>query len=354
MKQIDKDTIERIGIPSVVLMERAALAVADQAEVFAESRQQRKEDQTSTWQDRGDGKPGRTKIRVGAVCGTGNNGADGIAAGRILWGRGYEVTLFLAGDPEHGTEEYRLQRQIADRLGMILKPASEFDVRECDVVLDALFGIGLTRNVEGEYGKLVEEMSAGQGAHVVAVDIPSGIHAGTGAVMGAAVKASVTVTFGYLKTGLLLYPGKEYSGRVVVKDIGFSDRSLKRAGWDGMTLEPKDLAKLPGRPADSNKGTFGRLLLIAGAKGMSGAAYLSALAAYRTGAGLVKILTVPENRAILQAQLPEAIVEVLEPAEPGEMDRQGEQGSAGKSGKNKEALSMGYGYCGGTRAGTGG
>lgn len=315
MKQIDKDTIERIGIPSVVLMERAALAVADQAEVFAESRQQRKEDQTSTWQDRGDGKPGRTKIRVGAVCGTGNNGADGIAAGRILWGRGYEVTLFLAGDPEHGTEEYRLQRQIADRLGMILKPASEFDVRECDVVLDALFGIGLTRNVEGEYGKLVEEMSAGQGAHVVAVDIPSGIHAGTGAVMGAAVKASVTVTFGYLKTGLLLYPGKEYSGRVVVKDIGFSDRSLKRAGWDGMTLEPKDLAKLPGRPADSNKGTFGRLLLIAGAKGMSGAAYLSALAAYRTGAGLVKILTVPENRAILQAQLPEAIVKVLEPAD---------------------------------------
>lgn len=322
MKQIDKDTIERIGIPSVVLMERAALAAADQVEILAESRQQRKEGQISFRQGREDGKPVGTGIRVGAVCGTGNNGADGIAAGRILWGRGYQVTLFLAGDPEHGTEEYRLQRQIADRLGMTAKPASAFDIKECDVVLDALFGIGLTRRVEGEYQKLVEAMSKGQGADVVAVDIPSGIHAGTGAVMGAAVKASVTVTFGYLKTGLLLYPGKEYSGRVVVKDIGFSDCSLKQSGWDGMTLEPEDLAGLPGRPADSNKGTFGRLLLVAGAKGMSGAAYLSALAAYRTGAGLVKILTVPENRAILQAQIPEAVVEVLEPADdPGKQEK---------------------------------
>ena len=307
MKQIDKDTIERIKIPSVVLMERAALAVAEAAELCAERRGAALGGRESNFQTRA-GK----RVRIGAVCGTGNNGADGIAAGRILWNRGYEVTIFLAGDPEHGTEEYSLQKQIADRLGIVSKPASEFNIREWDVVLDALFGIGLTRNLEGEYKRLAEEMSAGRGADVVAVDIPSGIHAGTGAVMGTAVRADLTVAFGYWKSGLLLYPGKEYAGDVMVKDIGFSDCSRKKSGWDGMVLEPEDLTDLPARPADSNKGTFGRLLVIAGSKGMSGAAYLSALAAYRMGAGLVKILTAPENRVILQTLLPEAIVDELE------------------------------------------
>lgn len=312
MKEIDRDTIERIGIPSLVLMERAALAVAEAAALCAEGSQEERRRGDGILSEKNGFGADRKRVRIGAVCGTGNNGADGIAAGRILWNRGYEVTLFLAGDPEHGTEEYKIQKQIADRLGIASKPASVFDIRECDVVLDALFGIGLTRNVEGEYKRLAEEMSAGQGADVIAVDIPSGIHAGTGAVMGAAVKASLTVTFGYWKSGLLLYPGKEYAGEVVVKDIGFPDCGLKKAGWDGMVLEQEDLAGMPKRPADSNKGTFGRLLVIAGSKGMSGAAYLSALAAYRVGAGLVKILTAPENRVILQILLPEAIVDVLE------------------------------------------
>ena len=204
MKQIDKDTIERIKIPSVVLMERAALAVAEAAELCAERRGAAVSGREGNFQTRA-----RKRVRIGAVCGTGNNGADGIAAGRILWNRGYEVTIFLAGDPEHGTEEYSLQKQIADRLGIVSKPASEFNIREWDVVLDALFGIGLTRNLEGEYKRLAEEMSAGRGADVVAVDIPSGIHAGTGAVMGTAVRADLTVAFGYWKSGLLLYPGKE-------------------------------------------------------------------------------------------------------------------------------------------------
>lgn len=319
MKQIDKDTIERVGIPSVVLMERAALEVADMAELCGRKHYYGMPD--------GKGK----KVRIGAVCGTGNNGADGIAAGRILWGRGYEVTIFQAGNEKHKTPEYELQRQIAERLGICLKPASEFDIRDYDVVIDALFGIGLARKIEGDYQKLVRKMAKGQDVDIVAVDIPSGIHADTGVVMGDAVKASVTVTFGYLKTGLLLYPGKEYAGKVQVKDIGFSDCSLKNAGWDGMVLGREDLARLPKRPADSNKGTFGKMLLVAGSRGMCGAAYLSALAAYRVGAGLVRILTVPENQTVLQTQLPEAIVEVLDfPAgtamEETTADRTGEEG----------------------------
>ena len=220
MKGIDQDSIQRIGIPSVVLMERAALAVAHAAEGLAEKRA-----------------PGQERIRIAAVCGTGNNGADGIAAARILWGRGYEAEILLAGDPEHGTEEYLLQRRIAQELGIPVKPAKEWNPQGGEIVLDALFGIGLGRAIEGEYRELIEKIARLRDRDVVAVDIPSGIHGDTGAVMGTAVKASVTVTFGYVKSGLLLYPGREYAGRVWVEDIGFFDCSRIRAGWDAKVLE---------------------------------------------------------------------------------------------------------------------
>lgn len=293
-KEIDRDTITRIGIPSLVLMERAALAVAD-----AVCRRV----------------PAEGKVSVWIACGTGNNGADGIAVGRILKQRGYEVTVILAGNPDHATEEHRLQQQIASQLKIAMIPAADFQLPEgqCDILVDALFGIGLGREITGAYRKLMERLALEKQANVFAVDIPSGIHADTGAVMGIALSADVTVTFGFCKNGLVLYPGRSYAGEVEIADIGFSIQSLKKAGWDGKLLEPADLTELPERRADGNKGTFGKVLLIAGCAGMSGAAYLSALAAYRCGAGLVKILTVPENRQVLQSQLPEAIVAVYDP-----------------------------------------
>ncbi|MDD3253865.1 MAG: NAD(P)H-hydrate dehydratase [Lachnospiraceae bacterium] len=295
MKQIDRDTIERIGIPSMVLMERAALAVAEAAE------------------ERAAQAGGR---RILAVCGTGNNGADGIAAGRILKGRGYDVTVLLTGDPEHATAEHRAQQAIAEQLEVPVVQADDFVFGDYDVILDALFGIGLSREIAGtckELMVLLTEQYQKRGVRVVAVDIPSGIQADTGAVMGIALQADVTVTFGYRKTGLLLFPGRSCAGRLVVADIGFSDVSVKRSGWDGMVLGAEDRKVLPARQMDGNKGTFGKVLVIAGSRGMSGAAYLSALAACRTGAGLVKILTVSENREILQNLLPEAIVAVYDP-----------------------------------------
>ena len=135
MKQIDQDTIEGIGIPSVVLMERAALAVADAAQGLALKKMKR------------DKKP----IQFAVICGTGNNGADGIGAGRSLWGRGYEVILYLAGDPQRSTPEYQLQKHIAEQLQIPTKPADRFPNQGNETVIDALFGIGLVRNVEGEY-----------------------------------------------------------------------------------------------------------------------------------------------------------------------------------------------------------
>ncbi len=112
---------------------------------------------------------------------------------------------------------------------------------------------------------------------------PSGIHGTTGEIMGIALEADVTVTFGYAKTGLLLYPGKQYAGKLMVADIGFPEASLLKSGWDAKLITPKDLTWLPRRRPEGNKGTFGKVLVIAGSRGMSGAAYFSALGAYRNG-----------------------------------------------------------------------
>lgn len=298
MKQIDSDTICRIGIPSMVLMERAALAVAAEVERIVE-------EDVCIWQDR--------PARVWIACGTGNNGADGIAVGRMLHGKGYEVTVLLAGNLEHATPERRSQQTIAEKLGVSMVEYNDFIPGSCDIIVDAIFGIGLGREVEGEYRELIEMLASQKTKRVVAVDIPSGIHADSGQVMGAALPAKVTVAFGYLKTGMLLYPGKTYAGEVKVVDIGFSGISLQNVGWDAFIPERADLCRLPQRRADSNKGTYGKLLVVAGSRGMSGAAYLCALSAYRAGAGLVKILTVEENRQILQSQIPEAVLETYSP-----------------------------------------
>ncbi len=295
MKEVDRDTIERIGIPSLVLMERAALAAADAAEELA-----------------GD------NARILAVCGTGNNGADGIAVGRILSERGYRTTVFLAGNLEHASEEHQVQRNIAENLSVPVETDPEILEQPWDVIVDAVFGIGLGRPVEGQYRVILEQLQKKreiEGVKVVAVDIPSGIDADTGAVMGTALKADVTVTFGFEKTGLCLYPGKGFAGSVRVADIGFSEISLTHTGWDARMIGSEDFKCMPKRRADGNKGTFGKVLVIAGSRGMCGAAYLSALAVLRAGAGLVKVLTVPENRAVLQTQLPEALVECYDPNE---------------------------------------
>ncbi len=293
MKAIDRHTIQTVGIPSAVLMERAALAVADAVEEMAA------------------GAKYNLSPCIRAVCGTGNNGADGIAAGRILHNRGYKVTIVLAGDPQRGTEEFYLQRHIAKNLGMQVVGWKDFLPGRCDILIDAVFGVGLSRPVEGEYLEVLRMMEDCGASGTVAVDMPSGIHSGNGQVMGAAVRADVTVTFGYRKLGSVLYPGRDYCGQVKVCDIGFapdSIRTLDGGAAPAVTFGPEDLDRIPVRPEYSNKGTFGRILVVAGSENMGGAAYLSALAAYRMGAGLVKIMTEEENRRMMQVLLPEAIL----------------------------------------------
>ena len=142
----------------------------------------------------------------------------------------------------------------------------------------------------------------------IALDIPSGISSDNGAVLGTAFCADLTVTFAFEKTGTVLWPGNEYAGEVVVRDIGIDERSFLGRTPAVAALEDVDLARLPARAAHSNKGSFGKLLVIAGSVGMSGAACLCAEAAYSCGCGLVRIVTPEENRTILQTKLPEAVL----------------------------------------------
>lgn len=285
MKKIDSDTINKIGIESLVLMERAAL------ETVKVIRKQKL----------------KKEHKILIICGSGNNGGDGIAIARILHERGYQVMLLSLGKIEKQTEETRKQYEIAKKNGVPMTIEwGNIDWSAYVIIVDAIFGIGLAREITGIFSKVIENINQSK-AKVIAVDIPSGIHSNNGKVMGIAVKADRTVTFGYQKLGLVFYPGREYAGKVKVADIGFSKKVMEYNRPHCFYFTKKDLEQLPERKKDGNKGTFGKVLVIAGAKNVSGAAYFSAKAAYRTGAGLVKIMTVSENRTILQTVLPEAL-----------------------------------------------
>ena len=281
MKAIDEYTIKTLGIPQEVLMERAAF------EVVAVMKQQIKKDD-----------------RILVVCGSGNNGGDGIAAGRILYIQGYRVAILLIGEEGKGSEGFQRQLQIAKNLGMQFEHRS--NLGEYNIMIDAIFGIGLSRPVTGIYEEIITKINEMKSV-VYAIDIPSGISTDTGKVMNIAVRADYTVTFGYHKLGLLFYPGTDYAGTIKIADIGFG--SIDQCGIHINTVyyDEEDLSLIPSRSNCGNKGTFGKVLVIAGSKGMSGAAYLSAKAAYRTGAGMVKIVTTEDNRIILQSILPEAL-----------------------------------------------
>ncbi|MBP3913683.1 MAG: NAD(P)H-hydrate dehydratase [Lachnospiraceae bacterium] len=297
MKEYDRYTMEEIGIPSASLMERAAYACADEAEKLLQK------------YGKGNRNAPEKSAGILVVCGSGNNGGDGYACGRILALRGFRVTFLAAGNPEHMSVEARRQEGICRKLGMsILKDA---EPNEYDLIIDALFGIGLTRPVEGSYAVLIGKINDA-GVPVLAVDIPSGINADSAEVMGCAVKAEATVTMQYLKPGLLLAPGCRFAGKEVRADIDVvAPDTLRNTDGPGIcTLSKEDLGMLPARDPDGNKGSFGKLLVIAGNEEMAGAAFLSAAAALSAGAGMVRILTHKANRDVLLTLLPEALLTI--------------------------------------------
>lgn len=291
MREIDRNTIEEYKMPVEVLIERAALQVFS----FIESNLSK-------------------NLSYAIVSGVGSNGADGIALYRIMKLRGYRVDLYqIAHDNELSPNAQR-QKRIAANYGMEVKTEAH-NLNYYDVILDALLGTGLNRDVSGVCADWINAINNTK-AIKIAIDIASGISSDDGKIMGVAVRADYTITFAYAKCGQLLYPGREYTGELIVSDVGIYE-TQKKYGY--YRLENEDSCLLPDRINDSYKGTYGKVLCIASQKGMSGAGFFAASAAYLMGAGLVKIYAPEENRNILQTQLPEAMISTYERFEEEEL-----------------------------------
>lgn len=294
MQAADNYTSEKIGLPALVLMERAAIAAADEiCKRFDVS---------------------QNTLRVCIVCGNGNNGGDGFALGRILNERGFTVHFFVVKEDAKCSESNLIQKEIVQKLGHVVSTGQP--VGEYDIVVDAIFGTGLHREITGCYREMIEAMNNMKGFKV-ALDIPSGIHSDDGTILGCAFRADLTVTFGFFKWGHLLYAGKSYCAETICCDIGIPEKSLCEKIPFGRMFEQEDMkAYLPKRISDSHKGTYGRAGIVAGSAQMGGAVVLCGTAAMRTGVGYTKVITAAENRELLLSTIPEVL---FYPAEQGEI-----------------------------------
>jgi len=283
MGRYDSNTINILGIPTYVLMERAADSLAR----FI----------TCEFADR--------SLRILVCCGNGNNGGDGVAIARILKEYGYNPDIYITVAPDRYCESVRFQTGVAGHLG--ITPLDTVDAGCYDLIVDALFGIGLNRDITGDTGKLIDDINKAT-AKRISVDIPSGIDSNTGSVRGTAVKADVTVTFGFYKRGQFLGDGPLYCGRLIKTCIGIGEHSFL-GNPPLMYTYMKDGNKIDlYRDPMGNKGSFGKVLIIAGRSGMSGACILAAGSALRSGCGMVAVLTEECNRSDIIRALPECIV----------------------------------------------
>ena len=283
MRELDRRAIEERKIPSIDLMERAAAAVAQAALDALPDKPQ--------------------KCRAAVFCGAGNNGGDGIGAARLLFLMGLKVRVFLVGDYNRLTPDAMEETGRLSECGVELEDFNPQDkaqaawVRGSQVVVDAIFGVGLSRNIapDSKFAAAVDLINSCRKGTVIAADIASGVEADTGRVLGRAVRADRTVTFSMPKTGQFAGDGAVLSGRVTVHDIGVPAALVREVSCPVQTVEA-DFAReaLPPRKKDGHKGDFGKVLVVGGAVGYTGAPYLTASAAVRSGCGLV-YLGVPER-----------------------------------------------------------
>jgi NAD(P)H-hydrate epimerase len=285
MRALDRATIDEIGLPGVVLMENAGRAVADAVcDSLAAAR------------------PSALVEGVGAdssvavVCGAGNNGGDGYVVARILRERGVHATAFLVADPEQVAGDAAIHLGVFEQIGgvavSIAAPSALAEHRDAiesaTVVVDAVFGTGLAREVEGHARAVIETINRSRGA-VVAVDIPSGLCADTGRELGLAVRADLTVTIALHKIATASEPGFARCGDIEVAPIGIPVELAAAEGIVVGLVERSDLAPIPHPGLLDHKANRGHLLLVAGSPGKRGAARLAAMAALRSGAGLVTV-----------------------------------------------------------------
>ncbi len=291
MREIDRVAIEERGMPGEVLMGYAGRALADC--VLTEF-------------------PSARSIAL--CCGCGNNGGDGFTAAYFLHNAGREVRVFLAGDPGRITASTGIYREICRRAGIPVtvlnegKIESETNLPACDLIVDALLGTGFSGVPRGAIAELIGLINR-SGKPVVAADMPSGLPSDGEGPSGEAVRADVTVTMGLPKISLVTFPGKPYAGKVQVADIGFPRDLTASESLSAELVTPEFVGRHFGSPrdADTHKGREGHLLIIGGFDGMEGAALMSAMAAFASGAGLVTLLTTGNARNAVAGRVPELI-----------------------------------------------
>jgi ADP-dependent NAD(P)H-hydrate dehydratase / NAD(P)H-hydrate epimerase len=308
MREADRYTIEEIGIPSLVLMENAGRQVVAAIE--------------AAYEERLDG-------RVAVLCGRGNNGGDGFVVARTLLQRGVDCAVFVIGSLGAVRGDARVNLDILGRLGVTVVEINDeqtwelhfSEIAQCTLIVDAIFGTGLKSALAGMLETVVADVNA-SGIPIVSIDLPSGLSADTPHLIGDCMDASMTVTLAAPKLPLVLPPAEAHAGDVVIADIGIPTDVIEEL--EGRTIElltREDVRSLlEPRAADSHKGDFGRVLVVAGSRGKTGAAHLAGMGALRAGAGLVTVGTPASCLPIVASLSAELMTEALEESADGQVD----------------------------------
>ena len=308
MREADRRTIDDVGIPSIVLMENAGRQAVAAMEAAFE---------------------GLPQSHVGVLCGRGNNGGDGFVVARTLVQRGIEATVFLLGSVSEVRGEARTNLEVLGRLGITVVEvtnAQEWElhfseISGCDLLVDAILGTGFHGRLTGFLETVVADVND-LGVPVVAIDVPTGLSADSHEVDGDAIEASMTVTLAAPKIPLVLPPADTHAGDLVIADIGIPSPVLDEIEGPYLELLTRERMRelVPARAAESHKGDFGRILIVAGSLGRTGAAHLAALGALRSGAGLVTVATPRSSLPILASMGAEYMTEPLDETPAGSID----------------------------------
>lgn len=294
MKEIDRRAIEEFGIPGAVLMENAGRGAAEVIEEFLYE-------------------SGIEKVLI--IAGKGNNGGDGFVAARHLANRDAACEVCLIGKKTDVKGDAKTNLDIADKMGIEIREVTDERkilaeaINRAGLIVDALFGTGLSKEVGGFYREVIEAIN-GSGLPVISLDIPSGLDSSAGRPLGIAVEADMTVTFCLPKVGSLVYPGADYAGELVLADIGAPYPLLENNEIMTSLIRREDVEGiLTPRKADSHKGVYGHLLVVAGSRGKTGAAVMTAQGAMRSGAGLATVAAPSGINDILENNLIEVMTE---------------------------------------------
>ncbi|HHD2752596.1 TPA: NAD(P)H-hydrate dehydratase [Clostridium perfringens] len=289
IRNMDREYIEVFNMPSIVLMENAIIKFLENIDL--------------------------TKESFTIISGRGNNGGDALGIARHLLNKGKKVYVHILEKEKDGSEDYKINLAILEKLGCHIKDISEFkhieelknDIINSQIVIDGIFGTGLNKNISGMYLEAIRCINENS-KFIVSIDVPSGINADTGEVLGIAIKANKTISFQVYKMGFLNYKSFEYIGNLKIVDIGIPKFIVDKYS-DNIRFTDIEyvISKFPYRDEFGHKGTYGKCLIFAGHKGFIGAAYMTGSAAIKTGAGLVTVLTHEDVQSELSIKLNEGM-----------------------------------------------